>query len=446
MPIDLSKLTDEQLEAYQSLRSKGPPPTQEAYVTPSPQSIGHGLSEAVSGANPFPGLYQAIRHPIDTAKGLWNAQGSEQAKVPQAFSDLIHSQPGHRLEETANLAQHLIGSVPLVGPPASALIDQIGGTKPEFDRYGNVTKQGTQPDPVGGISRAIGTGIVAPLATEGAGTMARGVARPLAKVAAHLPGWAEAFGADPATEFLEHTHGVRPATFGPSAQQGIDARFPEMESRVASSTTPIELGPPRGIVGNARTTAANEGNLSLHEGLNPINEALERNRVTGVNYGSQISPAEALPLKRGIRSEFGRFQTIDPTSPIPGIARKVAHNLSEQIHAAAPGTAQLDKEIQGLIPITESAQKLQMQPTLGQRVLSRIARPTGGAVPAALGWAAGGPLGAAAGLTAAEAAASPVPMAIAARGFYGLGKALCGPITPRLFQGAALTRKRTGEE
>ena len=476
-------------------QSGAQPKSNGAYAEAAPQTVGHGLSEAVSGANPIPGLWQAVRHPLDTAKGMWDAQGDEMRKVGPALQHLRdvagpRNTFGDRAEAAAGLAQHLIGSVPVVGPAVSGLVDQIGGTRPEFDKYGNVTKQGSQPDPVGGISRAVGTGIVAPLATEGAGMALRSGARPLVRSALGIPSKAEAYGANPAKFVLDRTSGLRPSSIARNAESAIKDLTAEQEAAAARSTTPASLGPARRVVSDKITQAESRNSTATPRQLSPMAEFLHDPQPgftgateyppgsnTPISFrpttspilgptGSPLpgtptlvpgasplpivsemqSPLTALGMRRQFDTDF--IKNWNPqanTKGALGTARRAYHALGQEVDKAIPGGAARDEAIQSGIGARNAAEASSLKPSLGQRVLFRLSRPTGGAVPAAIGYGIGGVPGAAAGLTAAEMAAEPVPMMAAARGTYGVGKALGNPIAPRVAQGGALNRRRQPE-
>lgn len=60
----------------------------------------------------------------------------------------------------AEAAGHLMASaLPVVGPAAAHAGERIGGTQPKFDKYGNVTEPGQEPDIAGGLGEA--TGLIA---------------------------------------------------------------------------------------------------------------------------------------------------------------------------------------------------------------------------------------------------------------------------------------------
>jgi hypothetical protein len=379
-------------------------PDKSAWEDPTQGLIGQGVRQIGRGV-------AAMAEPGKRAKyeGLSEAiRGAGKAALPFAVPMALASPISALGAATAGIAGSELGRAGArainASPEGEALAGDIAGIA------------------TGGVGSKLGT------AAESA------LARPAIKTALRLPAKSEAFGNDPAQMALEHTSGVRPATIARSAQQTMDRVRPEMERIVASSTQPVDLAPARDIIANASELAARQGNKLVHGQLEPMAEALQGNRVTGVPYvlpnltgRAELSPREALDLKRGFGDEFVTWNP-DIHVNTNAAAKNVYGNLAEQIHNAAPGSAERDAIMQGLIPVKHAAEKTEMAPTLGQRVLTRVSRPTGGMLPALIGFHEGGPLGAAAGLVGAEGAASPVPMAIAARALHAAGKTEVPPI------------------
>lgn len=416
-----------------------PTPEPEAYAPAAPQTFGHASSEALNAANPLPGLAQAIRHPIETGKGLVRTQLSEFPKAAAAFKS------GDYMEG----ARHGLGGiVPLLGPAAVAMGDQMAGEPPSFDKFGHVLKQGTPPDVAGALGRAVGTiaGLEAmPPVTRAIGRGMAGAGESLVKTALKLPGKTEAFGATPARAVLNDTSGVRPATIARTGQAKIAELKPQMEAAVSRATQPVDLAPPRLAVSEAEALAAKQGNKLVHGQIQPMREALEGNRVTGAPYPTAITPSDALDLKRGFGDEFASYNPELHTST-NALAKDVYGQLRRQIHEAAPGSQELDQRIQSLIPAIHRADTISRGAGLSERVLSRIARPTGGMLPALLGFHEGGIPGAALGMAGAEAAASPVPLMIGARGLHTASKIPGAPLVQRGMQAMPLIKRPQPEQ
>ena len=430
-------------EQYQNSGEKGPweqygqkqpPPTEKSAMAPAaPQTFGHAASEALSAANPLPGLWSAIRHPLDMARGLYQASADQAAQV------VPHLQRGDYSEAVG----HALGTIPLIGPAAAAIGEKMGGKSPTFDKYGNVTEQGAAPDLAGGLGAAtgmIGSIAAAPALARGAGGTLKAMGRGMGKTALGLPAKAEAFGATPTRALMEDTSGFRPSTIARTGQQTMNTLKPQMEAAVSKATTPVDLAPARTAVSNASDLAAREGNKLIHSQIKPMGEALAGNRVTSTPYPDLLSPRDALDLKRGFGDEFATYNPEIHTK-VNALAKDVYGRLARGIHEAAPGSQELDQRIQSLIPVVHRAETVSRNAGLGQRVLNRVSRPTGGLLPALLGYHEGGLPGAMLGLTGSEAAASPVPLMIGARGAYGAGRAVASPFSQRAAQVAPLLKR-----
>jgi hypothetical protein len=378
----------------------------------APQTFGHAASEALSAANPLPGLWSAIRHPLDTAKGLYQASADQAAQVV----------PSLKRGNYLDAAGHALGTFPLLGPAIEGINEQMDS------------------DPVGAAGRAagtIGSLAAAPALARGAGSTLKAMGRGMGKTALGLPAKAEAFGATPSRALMEDTSGFRPSFIARTGQQTMNTLKPQMEAAVSRSTTPVDLGGARAAVTDASDLAAREGNKLIHGQIKPMGEALAGNRVTSTPYPDLLSPRDALDLKRGFGDEFATYNPEIHTK-VNALAKDVYGKLARGIHEAAPGSQELDQRIQSLIPVVHRAETVSRNAGLGQRVLTR---PTRGLLPALLGYHKGGLLGAMLGLTGSEAAASPVPLMIGARGAYGAGRAVASPFSQRAAQVAPLLKR-----
>ncbi len=125
------------------------------------------------------------RHAFDT-----NAQytpetqemlgGIVQSHIDQAQKAKAALAKGDKMEAFGHSLATLI---PMLGPAAAAAGEKMGGEPGEFDRYGNVTKQGQSPDIAGGVGAGLGvlSNVVAPDVGRGVGKVVaklpEGVAR-----------------------------------------------------------------------------------------------------------------------------------------------------------------------------------------------------------------------------------------------------------------------------
>lgn len=387
--------------------------------------------------------------------------------------------PGGRMSGASDILEGagraaLPAAIPLaVASPLSALGGAAAGTAGSMGGEALTRKMG------GGAEAQRLAGNLGGFAAGGAGSSLgaaaeRGLAVPLAKTALRLPGKADAYGATPAKALLEETQGVRPSTIQVSAQKRIADLTSEQDSAARASTTPGSLLPARQVVNDAMSKAAGRNStatpaealpmqrflnepakgfkgattyppgshtpISFAEGPpSPILSATGQpipgptNIIRGASPSRVVAPDQSASDLLGMRRQFDQdfIRNWNPTANTKGAlgtARNTYRALGREVDKAIPGGAERDQRIQSLIPVEQGAKAASLSPTLGQRVLSRVARPTGGMVPALIGLREGGPLGAAAGLTAAEAAASPVPLMIGARGLHGAGKITVPPV------------------
>lgn len=113
------------------------------------------LKDVIGGASRDPVLVQKSK---DTLQGIVQAHYDQAVKAKEAWSRGDYSEAfGHGL-----------ATLPMIGPPAAAAGEKIGGTAPGFDRYGNVVKQGQAPDLAGGLGGAVGLvgAVAAPAAVK----------------------------------------------------------------------------------------------------------------------------------------------------------------------------------------------------------------------------------------------------------------------------------------
>ncbi len=395
----------------------------------APQTVGHAASEFVSGANPLPGIASLLTtNPLDTIRAAGAAMRGQYEKGKEAWGK------GNYVEGAGHYAA---SALPFIGPTAAAIGEQIGDYKePVFDKYGNVVDQGTTPDIAGGMARGVGTisGMAAGSAlARAAGRGLQSAARVPAKVALKLPGKTEAFGATPSQAILEDTSGFRPATIAKTGQAKINELKPQMESAVSSAKTPIDLAPGRTAIEDAMQVASNEGDVASFNQLLKMRDAMEKNMVTGQQYPPTIPPREALDLKRGFGRQFADYNP-DVHENVNRIAKGVRGEINDQIHSAAPEAQSLDQRIQSLIPVVNRAETVSRGAGIGERVLGRMARPTGGMLPGAVGYHEFGIPGLIGGLLGVEATASAVPLMCSARGMYGLGRGIKSAIGQRLVE------------
>jgi hypothetical protein len=321
-----------------------------------------------------------------------------------------------------------------------------------------------------------------PVAAAGGGKLLQMAGRPLVKTALRLPGKAEAYGATPAKAVLEETgwH-VRPAAIAASARSKIGELGKELESKAAAATEQPSLGPARQVLSGRSAVAARANSTSTPSELAPMQKFLTEpepgfsgatNYPAGAHTPINIRPTaipgsylttsqlvrgaappleiserqpapQFLGMKRQFDTDFIRnWNPAVATKGRLGAAREAYGALASEFNRAVPGAEPLNQRIASLIPAAQRARLTDLNAGLGERILSRMSRPTGGMLPALLGYHEGGIPGAALGMVGAEGAASPVPLMMGARGLYGAGSALSSPLGMGAAAGLPLVRRR----
>ncbi len=462
--------------------------------TPAPApTVTRVLGQAISGANPFSGILQTVRHPLDTIQGAWNSMGQERGKAADLFQR-ASTEPGMAkiLPLVEGAGHGLAGVLPLIGPAAANIGEQIGGTDPEYDKYGNVTKSGNAPDIAGGSARALGTVgsmFALPAATKAAGRALETAARTPVKLALRLPGKTEAFGATPAKAVLEETGplSVRPATIQRQATARIAQLGNELESRAATTTQPGSLAPARSVVAADIAKAGGRNSIAAPAELAPMQRFLTEpsplfkgstEYASGANTPISYQPTQSSILGPGGQPILGAPRVVrGPAPPLSvaekqsaldllgmrrqfntdfvnnwnpavntkgalGTARRTYGAIGNELDRIIPGGKELDQRISSLIPAADRARLTALAADTPERALARIARPTGGMLPAIIGGHLGGPIGAGAGLLLSELPGSAPFMMSAGRGLYGAGRVIGSGILGRAMQAGPFLRRQ----
>jgi len=111
---------------------------------------------------------------VDSAKALWDliqysapGSGQKQDLDPNTKAIVSNAKAASKDQwrkageardrgDYVEALGHLLGSVPIVGTAAAHAGERIGGSKPVFDKYGNVIQSGTTQDIAGGIGEGLG--------------------------------------------------------------------------------------------------------------------------------------------------------------------------------------------------------------------------------------------------------------------------------------------------
>jgi hypothetical protein len=302
----------------------------------------------------------------------------------------------------------------------------------------------------------------------GGGVLSRAAA-PLAESALGIRGTARAYGATPGKAILNETSGIRPSAVEQSARGKIRVLGQELESRAAGSTQPGSLDPARSIVANDIGKAASRNSISTPNELAPLQRFLRepapgftgateypngantpisfqptQSSVLGPNGQpvagapnivrgaapplsvAQEQPASSLlGMRRQLDTDFIRnWNPAASTKGALGTARRTYGALSKELDRVVPGASELDQRISSLVPVAERARLTDLNAGPGERILNRVARPTGGLLPLIFGYHEGGPLGALGTVLGQEALSSPTTKMLGARGLHVLGQPL----------------------
>jgi hypothetical protein len=139
----------------------------------------------------------------------------------------------------------------------------------------------------------------------------------------------------------------------------------------------------------------------------------------------QQAPLDFLGMKRQFGEDFTRFNPARPASHnATATANRAYGAMADEFNRSVPGAAPLNQRISSLIPVRDRAIQTDFNAGPGERMLNRVARPTGAMFPALFGLHEGGLPGALMAITGQEALSAPTFKMIAARGLHGAGKGL----------------------
>lgn len=387
------------------------------------------------------------------------------------------------------------GALPLLGAGlATAPLATIGGAAVgSAGAYGGgkLARLGAQrlgggegaQDLAQDVGEGVGGAVVAPSLLKTIGKGVQAPAAPIAENALGIRGNTRAFGATPGKAILEETEGIRPATIATTAQSRLDQLTPELEGLARKSTSSASLSPAIRSLDKDIGTARAANSTDTPRQLLPMRQQLTEPRpgfagattqpptpmvpvpskVLGPNgkplttmqpgavppatISTTQSPLNLLRMKRQFNKDF--ITDWSPTSSTEGTlgtARQAHHELSQEFNRAVPEGASLNQRIQSLIPVAKRAELTDLNANTGQRMLGRIAKPTGALTSAAAGFAKGGIPGLIVGLGAPEVASSPSVQMLAARSLHGAGKSLSSPAAAAASRLIPLLRSRRKEE
>lgn len=175
---------------------------------------------------------------------------------------------------------------------------------------------------------------------------------------------------------LDETKGYTPDSVGESAQKALDKLNPELESAIASSPNTVSLAAPRKVVAEAVDTATKRGARKSFDQLQPLAEHLDKN-IFNVPIANDIPAIDALHLNRGLADDFVGSWNPETLKNVSGTAANAYHELGEGIKSAVPESRPLYSRISNLIPVEKRASGSALNATTTQKLVNKVAAPTG---------------------------------------------------------------------
>jgi len=372
------------------------------------------------------------------------------------------SQPGTRT--AADLAEGVTGAaLPFALPsmirrPVAAAAGGLIGMGGQKLGEKVTAAAGGDPDTqrlVGDVSSAV-TG---PLLSRGVGAMMKAPAPMLAKSALGINGRTEAYGATPGKAILEETRGVSPATIEESARARMTDLGNQLEGRARATTTPLSLVPARerlsgissdaaaansrvtprevspmlrqltepqpGFTGRTEYPAGAHTPITISPGMSGDPMPLVRGRAPSQVVAPEQSATDFLGMKRQFDKDFiSNWSPAANTKGQLGVARQAYGEMAREFNSKVPGAAELNQRISSLVPVAKNARLTDLNAGVGERMLNRAGRPTGGLFPLLFGLHEGGIPGAMSAIGLTEGIQAPEVKMIGARSLWGSGKGL----------------------
>ena len=410
---------------------------------------GRALGTAASDLNPIP-LVRALAHPVDTAKGMFNATSNAVGRTREALGK----------GQYGEAAKSAVGAIPVLGPQAEQMTrDVTEGRIPEAVGHAGALYLG------GKLPKVIGN--LANITSEGLGEASMG-ATARDKITGGNPG--RAFRTESNAWTPEGVRADLAAKKGPLAQ--------EVTNIARQTTTPASLQPALNVVKPRIAAARGAGATATAENLEPLRQYFEgeappgfRGRtiqppapmvpqtspIVGPNgqpittmVPGKLPPAEIAPTQSAeqllnMRREFSPNFNVKygPTTQRPTkIAQGMYGATTGELKRIAPDIVPLDQRLTDILASERPLATTQAKPGIIPRVMGRVGARTGALLGGAAGYQFGGLPGAIAGIVGPELVADPAAQAAVARalayGGRGLASrpaALAGrvvPLTPRL--------------
>lgn len=428
---DLSQLSDEQLSVYRDMLAKqqgGGKPEGELPMTPGgvastmASQAGRALGTAASDLNPMP-LVRALAHPVDTARGMFNATSNAVGRTREAIGK----------GQYGEAAKSALGAIPVAGPQVEQITrDVTEGRIPEAVGHAGALYLG------GKIPRVLSK--AANRVSEGLGESAMG-ATARDRITGGNPG--KAF----RTESEAWTpEGVRADLAAKKAQLGAEA------SNVARQAPPGSLQPALNVVEPRIAAARGAGATATAENLEPLREYFGGKAPPGFAGATtptgEIAPTQSAEQILNMRREFSPNFNVryGPTTQRPTkIAQGMYGATTGELKRIAPDIIPLDERLQNIISAERPLATAEAKPGLLQSTMQRFGAHTGALLGGAAGYHYGGIPGALAGIVGPEVIGNPTVQSVAGRAAGNAGRVLAG--RPAMLAGRAvpLTRRLEGE-
>lgn len=302
-----------------------------------------------------------------------------------------------------------------LGQKAGELVTRKLGGSPETERMvGDITSL-----PAGAVGGK-------------AGGLVQRAAAPLAESALGIRGDTHAYGATPGKAILEETNGVRPSTIAESAQRRIGDLNTELEGRAASAP-PASLVPARNVLQNKISSAAAANSELTPREVSPMLSQLTEARpgfkglVDPNNPGTIAADQPAsdfLKMKRQFGDDFANNWNPALSKGTIGTGRQAYGAMAKELNRVIPGGEGLNQRMSSLIPAAERARLTDLTAGPGERIMNRVARPTGGLVAPIAAFRMGGIPALLTEMVGQEMMSSPTAKMIGARTMNGVGKPL----------------------
>jgi hypothetical protein len=469
--MDLSKLTDAQLEAlYSQATGQAPGSWWGQYADGLSRSalsalpwVGSFMDNAEAAAYSLPNFAGGSRMPNEGFRQAYDRQLAELRQKQKQW------EAEHPVSDVVAKAAGTVG--PILATGGAAAPSAVSKAPPLLQRV----LSGASANVIPGMVAGVGYGD-APIMSKqslsnalSGGIVGAGVGGAIPVVGEGLNKTAESFAnsalglnmkdkfrkaISPGRAVLDYTTGVSPKSVENSANAALDSHEGLLTKLLGDPRRPfaVDIGPvqrkasdmaaeARRGIGTTYGKEASELERALTKAkpgfhgavINPnapppapLSNSLEDSFAAA--YATPPTPKpiqiaqfqnglDALRMKRDFGNEYANFAPNwqgAATDRGNAMAKSLYGGLDNAIDKAFPGSAYINDVMAALMPIRRRAEQRALAASGTQRAVDRVGRQTGALTAAVAGNAAAGPLGAVAALTAQEASASPsVRMAVA---------------------------------